>query len=101
LWRAYADRDYGVPPAAAAAPAQALPVIRRTPLEAHLAVLHPGAEGFPDGGERSLTSLVVGVLQRLLDPADPDAGLGDFGYPVRTDRRRCISGRTPCSIPYA
>ena len=56
-----------------------------TPGGTHLAVLHPGTKGFLDGGERPLTSMVVGVPERLADSADPDAGQGDFGYPALTD----------------
>lgn len=56
-----------------------------TPGGAHLAVLYPGAKGFLDGGERSLARVAVGVPERLADPADPDAGPGDFGYPALTD----------------
>jgi hypothetical protein len=47
--------------------------------------VEPGAQCCLNGGERSLTSLVVGVPERLPDPANPDAGHSDLGNSVLTD----------------
>jgi len=47
--------------------------------------LEPGAHGFLDRGERSLTGLLVGIRERLANPADSGAGQGNLGYPVLAD----------------
>jgi len=44
--------------------------------------LQPGAKSVLDSGERSLAGMVVGVSQRVADPAGPDAGQGGPGYLV-------------------
>lgn len=43
----------------------------------HAIALQPGAHGFLDRGERRLTSLLVGIPDRIAHPADSDAGQGD------------------------